>query len=1184
MATSHGVPPFLLLASALILIKLSNPLPIKLAHNATEASQNSVSSGLSLSPCLTNATYLAYASRPLINSIHCKAPSPKCTSLSLMILFLCGDVEANPGPITHPCMECNMPVAVTHRAMGCDQCNRWIHIKCGNISVSDYNKFKVGNDPYTWRCPLCDMPDDPINTSQNSSLSDSDCSDQSDRSDSPSSTNNRVKSDTSKLKVLVANVRSVFSVGKGAALKALIADTGADIIIGSETELTKDRVDSDFLPPGYLAIRLDKGKHRRGVLIAHREELVITEVPLPDKSSEFVLAKLEVQGNPDLYIGSFYRHTNTDKKSLNTLYENVSQIHGGKKLPNIIIAGDFNLPDVNWSLNSYNTQPQYGAGVNELAIDLMNELSLTQMVNESTGGNNILDLLFSSSPDQVDNVKVVPGISDHHAVTAEVLIKPKRSKLKARKVFQYGRADEEAIRRDVVKLGKEFQKDTRSLDADDSWNYFTTKLHSIIVDHVPQKIIRERVDLPWLSQGLKKRIKKKNRMFSKYKRAARKRKPRLWDKYTKEQKIVQEEIKIAHQDYMESLFEDEDGNPAKSFFKALKAKRKSSVGISPLLNWRGKLESTPKGKADTLSYQYSSVFKRDDHRPQPKMNSLKYPSMKKIKVSVKGVQAQLDKLNPKKAIGPDNVPTSMLKNHSDIFAPILQSIFQKSIDSGVVPSDWKKANVVAIYKKDSKNDPANYRPVSLTCISCKVMEHIIFSSVMDHLDRHKILKQFQHGFRKQHSTETQLINTLEDLAKGLKDKDQIDCLILDFSKAFDVVGHRRLLGKLSHYGVRGDTHRWIEHWLTGRSQKVVVEGEASDDVPVLSGVPQGTVLGPLMFIMYINDISDGTDSTVRLFADDALLYRVVNGTRDCSKLQWDLNQMCRWAKDWQMDFNPKKCYLLSITNKKQTPLYFPYTLNGVQLAHVSHHPYLGVELDSKLDFNIHVSQTAAKAQKTLNLLRRNLHGCTTRTKDMAYKTLVRPSLDYASSAWDPHSQKQIDKLEGVQNRAARFVASDHRRTTSVTGLKDSLNWRLLQERRFVARQTMLYKAYHNLTAIAFPSYYGLPPPPNYDSPRNDNSAQMELRTSHDLQYTVPNSRIDAYKFSFFPRTCTIWNILPQHIVETLNTKSKPCADLFKSHLQRELTSNRIRLVSPKGVYDRPRLGGSRSGLPVGPVY
>ena len=169
----------------------------------------------------------------------------------------------------------------------------------------------------------------------------------------------------------------------------------------------------------------------------------------------------------------------------------------------------------------------------------------------------------------------------------------------------------------------------------------------------------------------------------------------------------------------------------------------------------------------------------------------------------------------------------------------------------------------------------------------------MFSNVMDHMDRHAILKHFQHGFRKQHSCETQLINTMEELCKGLKDEQQIDALILDFSKAFDVVGHRRLLGKLDHYGVRGDTHQWIERWLTGRIQRVVVEGESSEDVPVRSGVPQGTVLGPLMFIIYINDIADGTDSSIRLFAHDPLLYRVVSSTRDNSKLQTDLHTMCR---------------------------------------------------------------------------------------------------------------------------------------------------------------------------------------------------------------------------------------------------------------------------------------------------
>ena len=301
---------------------------------------------------------------------------------------------------------------------------------------------------------------------------------------------------------------------------------------------------------------------------------------------------------------------------------------------------------------------------------------------------------------------------------------------------------------------------------------------------------------------------------------------------------------------------------------------------------------------------------------------------------------------------------------------------------------------------------------------------------MGHLDRHKILRQFQHGFRQQHSCETQLIGTVEDLARGLRDRQQVDMLILDFSKAFDVVGHRRLLAKLKHYGVSGETHNWIENWLTGRTQRVVVDGDSSEDAPVESGVPQGTVLGPLCFILYINDIADGTDSSVRLFADDALLYRVVNDDGDASRLQMDLDRMCRWAREWQMDFNPSKCHVLSVTNKKSPALCHPYRINGVVLKHVKHHPYLGVQLDSALNWNKQTDCTVAKAQRTLNLVRRNLHGCSQKTKDTAYKTMVRPVLEYASCAWDPYRKGQISKLEAVQRRAARFVTGQHGRDVS----------------------------------------------------------------------------------------------------------------------------------------------------------
>ena len=286
---------------------------------------------------------------------------------------------------------------------------------------------------------------------------------------------------------------------------------------------------------------------------------------------------------------------------------------------------------------------------------------------------------------------------------------------------------------------------------------------------------------------------------------------------------------------------------------------------------------------------------------------------------------------------------------------------------------------------------------------------------MDHVDHHEILKFFQHGFRAKHSCETQLINTIEDLANGLDHQQQLDLLILDFSKAFDLVGHQRLLHKLHYYGIRNTTLTWISGWLTGRTQKVVVDGESSGEAAVISGVPQGTVLGPLMFILYINDIDNETSSSIRLFADDCLLYRTVSCTGDASELQRDLKQMCRWADLWQMNFNATKCHVLSLTKNTQ-PLMFPYTIGGQQLQHVTHHPYLGVELADDLSWGPHLDKMIPKAQRTLNLLRRNLSDCSQNTKDVANNTLVRPVLEYASTSWDPYQANHIHRMENVQRR------------------------------------------------------------------------------------------------------------------------------------------------------------------------
>ena len=378
-----------------------------------------------------------------------------------------------------------------------------------------------------------------------------------------------------------------------------------------------------------------------------------------------------------------------------------------------------------------------------------------------------------------------------------------------------------------------------------------------------------------------------------------------------------------------------------------------------------------------------------------------------------------------------------------------------------MPIQWKHTNLCAIHKKGKKSDPSNYRPVSLTCIASKVLEHIVHSHVIKHLSQYGVLNDYQHGFRAKQSTETQLICAVHDIASAIQSNKTIHAAILDFSKAFDKVPNRSLLKKLDYYRIRGPLHNWFESFLTQRTQSVVIGGESSAPVVTTSGVPQGTVLGPLLFLMYINDLPDGLNSTVRLFADDALLYGTICCDEDTADLQDDLYRLEDWQQKWQMEFNPSKCKIMCFTTRRDPPKR-EYVFCGEILEEVEHHPYLGVMLDNKMRWSPHVETITSKANKILGLIKRNLWNCPKTVKETAYKTLVRPKLQYACSAWDPHHQKDKAALERIQRKAARFVTGNYDQTMSVTEMLQDLQWDTLEMMRRHTRLSTVYKMCHGL--------------------------------------------------------------------------------------------------------------------------
>ena len=315
------------------------------------------------------------------------------------------------------------------------------------------------------------------------------------------------------------------------------------------------------------------------------------------------------------------------------------------------------------------------------------------------------------------------------------------------------------------------------------------------------------------------------------------------------------------------------------------------MGVAPLKE-DGPLHVDPKSKANALNRQFTSVFSKDDGSAPPDLGPSNYPAMESISVSQNGVIKLLRNLKPFTASGPDGIPAKLLKEIAEEVSPAITLLLQSSINQGRVPLQWKKAHVVPIFKKGSRSDAAYYWPISLTSILCKLCEHIIYCAIIRHLDDNNILSDSQHCFRQRRSCDSQLILTVQDLARGLDDKSQIDMILLDFEKAFDKVSLRHLLLKADHYGIRNSTLDWIRDFLHKRSQVVVVDGQKSAESQVTSGVPQGSILGPLLFLIFINDLPDCVHhSTTRLFADDSVVYKHISSLNDTTSLQKDLDAL-----------------------------------------------------------------------------------------------------------------------------------------------------------------------------------------------------------------------------------------------------------------------------------------------------
>ena len=703
-------------------------------------------------------------------------------------------------------------------------------------------------------------------------------------------------------------------------------------------------------------------------------------------------------------------------------------------------------------------------------------------------------------------------------------------------MHDFKKADWDGLKTHMKATGDDILSDTtEDTPVDTILLRLTNAIEEGINKFIPTRMTKTKERPPWISLEIRRLLRKQRRLFEKQKGSAYA--SRASQHYRSLKAFVQRSIRKAYWQYVEGIITSKDDNsPAddKRFWRFIKHQKQEAQGVAPLKK-DGKLVDDPSEKAaNILNTQFQSVFStrnplslkalctRATNFIKPDGTPNETPQMPPINITEEGVRRRLKGLNAHKAAGPDNIKPIVLKELADIIAPVVTRLYRASLKQAKTPDAWKEAHVTPVFKKGEKYKAVNYRPVSLTCILCKQMEHILSSHIMEHLNTNHLLYDKQHGFCSKLSCETQLLEFTSDVLKAVQDKKQCDTVVMDFSKGFDKVSHDRLIYKLDRAGIDLHTRNWIKSFLSGRSQKVVVDGVTSESVPVTSGVPQGSVLGPILFLIFINDMPQYTKhSQVRLFADDTIVYLTVTAVDDCEKLQEDLKRLEKWEEEWQMEFHPAKCNVLRITRKKSRVMY-RYTLHDHILEEVPSDKYLGITISNDMSWNKHIDQTSSKANRKLGFLRRNIKTRDQALKEKAYNTIVRPTVEYCSTVWDPYYKTQADTIEKVQRRAARWVTGRFHNTSHVSDMLQHLGWRDLNQRRVDSRLCMLYKIRQGLVDIPI--------------------GQFLKFQRNGVNFQTIYARTKYYEFSFFPWTVTAWNELPSDTISAQNL------DMFKQNI------------------------------------
>ena len=511
--------------------------------------------------------------------------------------------------------------------------------------------------------------------------------------------------------------------------------------------------------------------------------------------------------------------------------------------------------------------------------------------------------------------------------------------------------------------------------------------------------------------------------------------------------------------------------------------------------------------------------------------------------SVNTVFSFLSKIDEKKATGLDRIPSNLLKMAASIVAPSLTSIFSKSILTGIYPNDWKAAKVTPLFKKGLKSDPNNYRPISVIPVVSKVLEKIVYNQLYHYLDDIKLLLGCQSGFRSLHSTLTALLEATDAWSVNIDNGLLNGVVFIDLTKAFDTIDHEIILRKMSYLGVDQAAIKWFSSYLSGRTQRCSVNGKLSTARTLSCGVPQGSILGPLLFLIYINDLPNSLQNAVpRMFADDTNLTLSVKTLTELKlALAPELNNLSCWLKANKLSLNVAKTELMIIGSRQRLSAQcddVEIRIDDQIIERVDHTKSLGLFIDAHLSWCKHVEEICKKVSSAIGALKRVRPFISKETAIQIYNALIIPHFDYCSPVWDCLSGYLSEKLQKLQNRAARVITKSPFDTSS-NHLLSTLDWERLFLRRKKQKALMMFKTMNGLAPDYLQSLF------------SQRHSVYNLRDSEG-KLTLPKPNTNYLKRSFSYSGAMLWNNLPKCLKNAVSVNNfkqiiKKIADISDSH-------------------------------------